>query len=141
MLGSPVAHSLSPVLHTAAYRALGLDWTYTAHQIDEAGLAAFLDGLDASWRGLSLTMPLKRAVIPLLDGMSDVAAAAQAVNTVLLERDGRRVGDNTDVGGMVSAVRERTSAQIGSAAVLGAGATARSAVVALAQLGCRAVRL
>ena len=66
VLGSPIAHSLSPVLHRAAYAELGLDWSYEAAEVTEAGLPSFLDRLDASWRGLSLTMPLKRAVVPVL---------------------------------------------------------------------------
>ena len=71
MLGSPVGHSLSPVLHRAAYAHLGLTgWTYDAYDVDEAGLAGFLAGLDPSWAGLSLTMPLKAAVLPLLDAAS-----------------------------------------------------------------------
>jgi len=91
VLGSPIVHSLSPVLHRAAYDALGLDWRYDAHEVTEAGLADFLDGLDTSWRGLSLTMPLKRAVLPLLDETSDRATQAGACNTVVLG-GGRRIG-------------------------------------------------
>lgn len=141
VLGRPIAHSLSPVLHTAAYRALGLDWAYAAYDVDEAALPGWLADLGPEWCGLSLTMPLKQAVIPLLDEVSEVALAAQAVNTVLLEPDGRRVGDNTDVSGIVAALREKTAADLGSAAVLGGGATGRAAVLALAELGCREVRL
>ena len=107
MLGSPVAHSLSPVLHRAAYDHLGLTgWTYDAYDVDEAGLAGFLAGLDPSWAGLSLTMPLKAAVLPLLDAASPLVETAGAANTVLL-RDGRRVGENTDVPGMVAALAAR----------------------------------
>jgi shikimate dehydrogenase len=141
VLGSPIAHSLSPVLHRAAYAALGLTgWSYDRFQVDEAGLARFLDGLDApvdGWAGLSLTMPLKRAVIPLLDRISDSAAAVEAVNTVIFEGGGRRVGDNTDVPGIVSALAERgVTEAAGAAAVLGAGATASSALAALSRMGC-----
>lgn len=135
MLGSPIAHSLSPVLHRAAYAELGLtDWSYDRFEVGEAALPAFLAGLDASWAGLSLTMPLKRAVIPLLDGVSDTAASVEAVNTVVLTGDGRRLGDNTDIPGMIAALRERGVATVESAAVLGAGATASSALAALARL-------
>ncbi|QGV81617.1 shikimate dehydrogenase [Streptomyces ficellus] len=135
VLGSPIAHSLSPVLHRAAYAALGLtDWSYDRHEVDEAGLPGFLEGLDASWAGLSLTMPLKRAVIPLLDEVTATAAAVEAVNTVVLTDDGRRVGDNTDIPGMVSALRERGVEQVDGAAVLGAGATASSALAALSRV-------
>ncbi|CQR65069.1 shikimate dehydrogenase [Streptomyces leeuwenhoekii] len=135
VLGSPIAHSLSPVLHRTAYEELGLTgWTYDRFEVDEAGLPGFLDGLGPEWAGLSLTMPLKRAVIPLLDEISPTAAAVEAVNTVVLTGDGRRVGDNTDIPGMVAALRERGIEQVDSAAVLGAGATASSALAALARI-------
>ncbi|MGK5630628.1 shikimate dehydrogenase [Streptomyces sp. URMC 123] len=135
VLGSPIAHSLSPVLHRAAYAELGLaDWTYDRFEVDEAALPGFLDGLDARWAGLSLTMPLKRAVIGLLDEVSDTAAAVEAVNTVVFTDDGRRLGDNTDIPGIAAALRERGVERVEAAAVLGAGATASSALAALAGL-------
>ncbi|MGW6969506.1 shikimate dehydrogenase [Streptomyces zaomyceticus] len=135
VLGSPIAHSLSPVLHRAAYAELGLDdWSYDRFEIDEAGLPGFVGGLDGSWAGLSLTMPLKRAIIPLLDGISDTAASVGAVNTVVLREDGRRIGDNTDIPGMIAALRERGVEKVESAAILGAGATASSALAALARI-------
>ncbi|MEU7009287.1 shikimate dehydrogenase [Streptomyces sp. NPDC046332] len=135
VLGSPIAHSLSPVLHRAAYAALGLDtWSYDRFEVDEAGLPGFVEGLDESWAGLSLTMPLKRAIIPLLDAISDTAASVEAVNTVVLTDDGRRVGDNTDIPGLVAALRERGVEKVDSAAVLGAGATASSALAALSRI-------
>ncbi len=135
VLGHPVGHSLSPVLHRAAYRALGLDWSYEAVDVRSEELAALLDGLDRSWRGLSLTMPLKRTVVPLVGELSDQARLAGAVNTVLLE-PGRRVGHNTDVPGAAAAVTERLEVAPRSVAVLGGGATAASALLALADLGC-----
>ncbi|MER7953554.1 shikimate dehydrogenase [Streptomyces sp. NPDC096030] len=135
VLGSPIAHSLSPVLHRAAYAALGLDaWSYDRFEMDEAGLPGFVAGLDESWAGLSLTMPLKRAIIPLLDEISDTAASVEAVNTVVFTEDGRRVGDNTDIPGLIAALRERGVDKVESAAVLGAGATASSALAALARI-------
>ncbi|MDI3420205.1 shikimate dehydrogenase [Streptomyces luteolus] len=135
VLGSPIAHSLSPVLHSAAYAELGLDdWEYGRFDVDEAALPGFLEGLGAEWAGLSLTMPLKRAVIPLLDEISETAASVEAVNTVVFGADGRRTGDNTDIPGMVSALRERGIEQVGSAAILGAGATASSALAALSRI-------
>ncbi|MFF4081907.1 shikimate dehydrogenase [Streptomyces sp. NPDC001777] len=133
VLGSPIAHSLSPVLHRAAYAELGLtDWSYERFEIDEAALPGFVESLDATWAGLSLTMPLKRAVIPLLDSVSETAASVEAVNTVVLTEDGRLTGDNTDIPGMVAALRERGVEKTETAAVLGAGATASSALAALA---------
>ncbi|MFJ2302765.1 shikimate dehydrogenase [Streptomyces sp. NPDC087787] len=133
VLGSPIAHSLSPVLHRAAYAELGLtDWTYGRFDVDEAALPGFFKGLDASWAGLSLTMPLKRAVIPLLDEISATARSVEAVNTVVITDGGRRIGDNTDIPGVVAALRERGLEEVGTAAILGAGATASSALAALA---------
>lgn len=135
VLGSPIAHSLSPVLHRAAYAELGLDdWSYERVEADEAALPGFLDGLGAEWAGLSLTMPLKRAVIPLLDEISETAASVAAVNTVVFGAEGRRTGDNTDIPGMVAALHERGIDEVGSAAILGAGATASSALAALARI-------
>ncbi|MGW7069698.1 shikimate dehydrogenase [Streptomyces sp. NPDC054855] len=135
VLGSPIAHSLSPVLHRAAYGELGLaDWTYDLFDVDEAALPGFLKDLGPEWAGLSLTMPLKRAVIPLLDEISETAASVEAVNTVVCTDDGRRVGDNTDIPGMVAALREHGIEQVESAAILGAGATASSALAALARI-------
>ncbi|WP_415948565.1 shikimate dehydrogenase [Streptomyces sp. KLOTTS4A1] len=135
VLGSPIAHSLSPVLHRAAYERLGLrDWSYERFEVDEAGLPAFLEGLDGQWAGLSLTMPLKRAVLPLLDEVSETAASVEAVNTVVCTEDGRRLGDNTDIPGMIAALREHGVEQVETAAVLGAGATASSALAALARI-------
>lgn len=135
VLGSPIAHSLSPVLHRAAYAELALDdWSYERFDVDEAALPGFVGELDGSWAGLSLTMPLKRAIIPLLDEISDTAASVEAVNTVVLREDGRRVGDNTDIPGMIAALHERGVEKVDSAAVLGAGATASSALAALARI-------
>jgi shikimate dehydrogenase len=135
VLGSPIAHSLSPVLHRAAYAELGLaHWSYDRFEVDEEALPGFVERLDGSWAGLSLTMPLKRAIIPLLDGISETASSVEAVNTVVLTADGRRLGDNTDIPGMISALRERGVEKTESAAVLGAGATASSALAALSRI-------
>jgi shikimate dehydrogenase len=134
VLGSPIGHSLSPVLHRAAYAHLGLgDWTYEAHEVDEAGLAGFLAALDPSWAGLSLTMPLKAAVLPLLDAASPMVETVGGANTVLI-RDGRRVGENTDVPGMAAALAARGVGPVEDAVVLGGGATARAALAALSTL-------
>ncbi|MFV0137105.1 shikimate dehydrogenase [Streptomyces sp. HMX87] len=135
VLGSPIAHSLSPVLHRTAYAELGLrGWSYDRFEVDEATLPGFFEGLGPEWAGLSLTMPLKRAVIPLLDEISATAASVDAVNTVVLSEDGRRTGDNTDIPGMVAALREHGIEEVGTAAILGAGATASSALAALARV-------
>ncbi len=136
VLGSPIGHSLSPVLHRAAYRAIGLDWTYRAIEVDAAHLSGFLAGLDDSWAGLSLTMPLKEAVLPLLDHASEQVRISRAANTVLLS-DAGRAGHNTDVAGIVAAVAQAGPPGCGSVCIVGAGATARSALAAAAQLGAR----
>jgi shikimate dehydrogenase len=139
VLGSPIAHSLSPVLHQAGYAALGLDdWTYTAIECAEAGLPALIASCGPEWAGLSLTMPLKRAVLPLLDSVDPVATATGGANTVIFGKDGRD-GYNTDVAGMVAALTEAGVTAPKSAVILGAGATACSAVAALRDLGLAAV--
>lgn len=147
VLGRPVGHSLSPVLHTAAYRVLDLDWTYVAHEVDEASLAAFLDRIDSldspdpSWVGLSLTMPLKRVGFELCSTRSSTARLVGAVNTITFAPDRARCGDNTDVPGMVNALAEAGIAAVSSAAVLGGGATAASTLAALAACGAHQVHL
>jgi len=133
VLGSPIAHSLSPVLHRAAYAALGLgDWTYTAIECDEAGLPGVLAA--PGWSGLSLTMPLKRAVLPLLDRTEVLAVEVGGANTVVFE-GGARLGYNTDVPGMVAALAEAGVTAPASATILGAGATACAALAALRETG------
>jgi shikimate dehydrogenase len=165
VLGSPVAHSLSPVLHRAAYAALGLTWwRYDAIECDEAGLAALLDRCGPDWAGLSLTMPLKRSVLPLLDRIEPLVTEVGGANTVLLVAE-QRLGYNTDVGGMTRALREHgvtahgagpgevaepevvprrgeaaaveREIAAGPAVVVGGGATACAALAALRDLGAR----
>jgi shikimate dehydrogenase len=139
VLGHPIDHSLSPVLHRAAYRALGLDWAYDAHDVTADGLEAFLAGLDDSWVGLSLTMPLKVEAVRLVDFLEPLAKAVGVANTVLLQpraAGGQRIGANTDVPGIIAALREAGVGDVGSAVILGAGATATSAVAAVASMGC-----
>jgi shikimate dehydrogenase len=135
VLGSPVAHSLSPALHRAAYRALGLTgWSYDAIECDEAGLPGLLDGCGPEWAGLSLTMPLKRAVLPLLDVTEPLAAGVGGANTVIFAA-GARHGHNTDVPGMITALAAAGISGSGPVLILGAGATACSALAAAAGLG------
>ncbi len=136
VLGDPIEHSLSPVLHRAGYAAVGLDWTYDAHRVASGGLAGFLAGVDGSWRGLSLTMPLKREAMALVDEASDLALLGGAANTLVLGAGVVR-GDNTDIPGAEAALRERYAGPIDRAAILGGGATAASTLLALARLGCR----
>lgn len=134
VLGSPVSHSLSPVLHEAAYRSLGLEgWSYTAIEVTESGLADFVRGLDDSWHGLSLTMPLKEVAFDVAFEITDLARSARSINTLVRRPEGAWTGDNTDVHGIVSALRSVDHG--GAARILGAGATARSALIALRSLG------
>jgi shikimate dehydrogenase len=140
VLGQPIAHSLSPALHRAAYEALGFaDWTYDLVECDEAGLAAYVESRGPEWAGLSLTMPLKRAVLPLLGHVDHLAAATGGANTVVFRPEGR-YGYNTDVQGIVDALTEAgcaaaASSAPGSVAIIGAGATACSALAAVGELG------
>jgi shikimate dehydrogenase len=138
VLGDPIDHSLSPVIHRAAYSALGLDdWQYDAVQVPSGGLAGFLDGIDpTTWRGLSLTMPLKREAVPLLGSYDEWVGATGACNTVLLEPDGGRHGLNTDVTGALMVLGEH-DVPMERAVVLGGGATATSMLLALAERGMR----
>ncbi len=139
VLGSPISHSLSPALHRAAYDVLGLDWTYDAIEVTEAHLAGFIAGLDDGWRGLSLTMPLKRAALELpLVSVDPGARATGSANTLRLTDDGI-IAANTDVLGIVEALRGAGTPR--SVWILGAGATAASAVVAAAQIGATRLHL
>ncbi|EAP99338.1 putative shikimate 5-dehydrogenase [Janibacter sp. HTCC2649] len=138
VLGSPVSHSLSPALHTAAYAALGLsDWTYDRREVAAAELAQVVAGLDVSWRGLSLTMPLKEAAFDVATTVTRIARDAGAINTLVRRDDGQWDGHNTDVVGLVRAVENVE--HDGRATLLGSGATSRSAALALAELGVRDV--
>jgi len=137
VLGSPVAHSLSPALHRAAYAALGLDWTYDRFEVDEDGLSGFVADLDDRWRGLSLTMPLKVAALALGE-VDPLAALVGAANTLVLT-EGRARLHNTDVGGLVWALQRAGVQTVPRVTVLAAGATARSSLVSVARLGARTV--
>jgi shikimate dehydrogenase len=138
VLGSPIGHSLSPVLHRAAYAALGLtDWTYSAEEVDLATFGGFVADCGEDVRGLSLTMPLKEIAFTVVDHVSDRARLAGAINT-LVRREGGWFGDNTDIAGIVAALTPPGAEDLAPDAaglILGAGATARSAVIALDALG------
>ncbi|MFT4299139.1 MAG: shikimate dehydrogenase [Aeromicrobium sp.] len=137
VLGSPIAHSLSPVMHRAAYGELGIGWTYEALDVTEDALAGFLDGVDDSWRGLSVTAPLKRRLVSLMDEISEDVEALGVANTVLLDERRGRVGFNTDVPGGLNALREAGVEAVASARILGGGATAASMALTLSRLGVR----
>ncbi len=134
VLGSPVAHSLSPVLHNAAYAALGLtDWSYGLHECREPELAGFVDGLGPEWAGLSLTMPLKRVTLDVADEVDELAGAIGAANTLVLT--GRRTAYNTDIVGIGATLGPDIGTVSGRAVVIGAGGTAQSALAALREAG------
>jgi shikimate dehydrogenase len=142
VLGRPIEHSRSPALHTAAYRALGLDgWRYEAVDCGAEELEPFVAGLGPEWVGLSLTMPLKRVALSVAGTVSPTAAAVGAANTLLFAAatdDGAGpVAENTDVGGIVDALGEVPDGA--PAVVLGAGGTAQAALAALRDLGCAEV--
>jgi len=147
VLGAPVSHSKSPALHLAAYRQLNLDWEYTTVDVAPGGLGAFLGTLGPEWRGLSLTMPFKHEALPLVSDADRVAQATGAANTLLLGDPAggggpRPVsGFNTDVAGIVRALADAGITAVSSVVVLGAGATAASAVMAAAELGAEWVEL
>jgi shikimate dehydrogenase len=137
VIGSPIAHSLSPVLHEAAYRALGLDWEYDSFEITEPELWPFFANLDESWRGFSLTMPLKREAYNVVDDVYDhYADTLRVVNTIVIA-DGRRtlMGYNTDVDGIRAALRDNDVDFVGEIVVVGGGATAASALAAVRDMG------
>src|SRR5579859_5641782 len=134
VIGHPVSHSRSPAMHTAAYRALGLDWEYTAVDVEPAGLAAFVAGMrEEGYAGVNVTIPHKAAVLPLCDELSAEARRCGSVNTILVRPEGLR-GETTDGAGLLWALGDVEPAE---ALVLGAGGAARAAVAALAAAGWR----
>ncbi len=137
--GSPISHSLSPVLHRAAYEALGLsDWSYQAEDVVSGALASFVQDRDRSWVGLSVTMPGKEEALSLATSASERARRTGAANTLI--RSGPQWwADNTDIDGIVRAFAEHGCRQGRRGWLVGSGATARSALVAFADMGLREV--
>jgi shikimate dehydrogenase len=135
VLGTPIEHSLSPVLHTAAYAALGLaGWHYGRHAVDEAGLPGFVAGLGPEWVGLSLTMPLKRVALEVATEVTPDTAAVGAANT-LVRRGSGWLASNTDVAGIEQSLRAVGVTAVENAVIVGAGGTAQAALAALRRLG------
>ena len=142
VLGKPIGHSLSPVIHNAGFAAAGLPgWSYVAIECAEAELAGLVDGLGPEWAGLSLTMPLKQEALRLAAVASPVARATGAANTLVRRDGGGWFADNTDVAGMVRVLRAAGLGGSGSPSVtvLGGGGTARAALAAAARLGAAEV--
>lgn len=137
VLGSPVAHSRSPQLHLAAYRALGLhDWTYDRIDCTAEELPALVGAFGPEWVGVSVTMPGKFAALAFADERTDRAELVGSANTLVRTASGWRA-DNTDVDGVAGALGHRSGLR--RAIVLGSGGTAPAAVYALAGLGAGAI--
>ncbi|MCP2298240.1 shikimate dehydrogenase [Nocardia amikacinitolerans] len=138
VLGKPIAHSRSPQLHLAAYRALGLDWTYERIECTAEQLPGLVDGLGPEWIGLSVTMPGKEAALAYADERTDRAVLVGSANTLVRTAGGWRA-DCTDVDGVLGALRGGGVTEIAEGLVLGAGGTARPALLALSELGAKSV--
>ncbi|MEV6371124.1 shikimate dehydrogenase [Micromonospora musae] len=140
VLGKPIAHSLSPVIHNAGYAAAGLaGWSYTRIECAESELPGLVAGLGPEWAGLSVTMPGKEAALAVADAASPVAVAVGAANTLVRRPDGAWYADNTDVTGMVEVLAGAGVRRGATVTVLGAGGTARAALAAAARLDAREV--
>lgn len=137
VLGSPIEHSKSPLIHKAAYRVLGLDWEYQKLEVREGGLRNFLDSLDSSWQGLSLTMPLKEEAFRIAVSLDTFAQRTHAVNTLHKTVPGW-AGFNTDVFGIVQSLKQGQLQTPSRVLVIGSGATAKSAVTALVEIAPKA---
>ncbi|WP_411157498.1 shikimate dehydrogenase [Nocardia otitidiscaviarum] len=140
VLGSPISHSRSPQLHLAAYRALGLDWTYERVECTAEQLPGFVDGLGPEWVGLSVTMPGKVAALDYATERTDRAELVGSANTLVRTDTGWRA-DCTDVDGVRGALEGGGVVEVARAVVLGAGGTARPALLALADLGAHTVTI
>ena len=139
IIGDPVAHSLSPAIHNAAFAALGLDMVYVPLPVHGADVGAAVEGLSAlGLRGANVTVPHKGAVLPYLSWLDDDARLAQAVNTIVVDGDVLR-GYNTDIQGAHSALVAACGDTLrgAPALLLGAGGAARAVGLALARLGAR----
>ena len=144
VLGHPISHSKSPLLHAAAYAHLGFDCAYTAVDVPAEDGPAFLASLrgQPGWTGLSVTMPLKAVLVPEVDRVQPLAKALGVLNTVTFSGSGADpvlTGHNTDVAGIIGSLRHAGVGNAPRAVVLGAGGTACAAVAALAGLGCSVV--
>ncbi|MFC4017937.1 shikimate dehydrogenase [Micromonospora sp. GCM10011542] len=135
VLGKPIAHSLSPVIHNAGYAAAGLTgWSYTRIECAASELPGLVAGLGPEWAGLSVTMPGKEAALAVAAEVSPVAAAVGAANTLVRRPDGSWYADNTDVSGMVEVLTGAGVRPGATVTVFGAGGTARAALAAAARL-------
>ncbi|MCM3696683.1 shikimate dehydrogenase family protein [Microbacterium oleivorans] len=138
--GDPIEHSLSPAMHTAAYALLGWEWTYGRRRVDEASFPAELASLGSEYRGLSLTMPLKHAAFAAAEKRDARATLTGAANTLVQTSAGWQAF-HTDAGGIVAAWAEAGVVAAERARIVGAGATASAALVALAEMGAQQVQV
>ena len=142
VLGKPISHSKSPVLHRAAYALLGAPVRYEAIELDPAQAAAHIDRVRAGgWAGCSVTMPLKDVFVPYMDELSDRVARLGALNTIVVREDGSLFGQNTDVDGLVLSLADFGLTQCAHPTILGSGNTALAAIEACAELGARRLKL
>lgn len=133
VIGSPISHSLSPRIHRAAYRALSLDWTYEAINVDEAEFSNFIQSLDANWLGLSVTMPLKSNAFLVAESYGEDAALTSLANTLVRSPSGLWHAENTDVTGLAAALTSNVAIQPQIVCIIGTGATAKSALIAVSR--------
>lgn len=142
VIGDPIGHSKSPLMHNAAFRALGIDADYTPIHVTREGLPAFLESARTTLSGFNITVPHKNAVIPFLDGITPRAALAGSVNTVSV-RDGRLFGDTTDATGLERALQEVFGLALKGAnvCILGCGGVVRALAFHLADAGCARLRI
>ena len=141
VIGDPVKHSLSPVIHNVGFRSLGIDWMYVACEVKEGDAQSALDAMKTcGLRGLSVTMPHKTAIASLVDSVSVAAQALNSVNTIEVTSDGSLVGHSTDGDGLVASLDEQDVSVTGtSILILGAGGAARSVIDALQRHGCQQI--
>jgi shikimate dehydrogenase len=144
VVGHPIAHSLSPVLHNAWLEAAGIDGVYVPLEVDETGFGEFVEGLRAtSLAGLNVTLPFKQAALAAADNAHMRARRAQAAN-LLVFKDGRITADNTDGLGLLAAFAEQAPGfdpRAGPVVILGAGGGARGAAGAFLDAGCPEIRI
>jgi shikimate dehydrogenase len=138
--GSPIEHSLSPVIHKAGYEALKMDWDYKKFELNVSSFPDFIKNRDPNLNGMSLTMPLKEVAIEEADVVTELAKKVNSANTLLF-KDGKVFAGNTDIYGIVTALQTNKQLDISNPSIIGSGATARSAVAALHQLGAQKVIL
>jgi shikimate dehydrogenase len=138
--GSPIEHSLSPIIHQTGYKAVNLDWQYLKVELNETQLADYVKNRNESLVGMSLTMPLKEVALSVADEITELAQKVNSVNTLIFKNKKVYAG-NTDVYGIIQALKTNKKLDVSSPSIIGSGATARSALVALHQLGAKKVRV